>query len=70
MWEIVEVARDNGGSLADTAGYLEIDPRLVEGALRFYGSNREQIDDWFARIQAFNEREERNWRAAREAISG
>jgi uncharacterized protein (DUF433 family) len=70
VWEIVGVARDNGGSVAETAAYLEIEPRLVESALRYYGSNREQIDDWIARIDALNEREEANWRAAREAVSG
>jgi len=70
VWEIVEVARDNAGSVAETAVYLEIDPRLVDSALRYYGSNREQIDDWIARVHAFNEREERAWRAARQAISG
>lgn len=70
VWEIVEVARDNGSSVAETAAYLEIDPRLVESALRYYGSNREEIEDWIARIHAFNEREEANWHAAQEAISG
>jgi uncharacterized protein (DUF433 family) len=69
VWEIVEVARDNGGSVAETASYLEIDPRLVESALRYYGSNREQIDEWIARIRTLNEREESNWRAAHRAIS-
>ena len=70
VWEIVEVARDNGGSVAETAAYLEIDPRLVESALRYYGSNREDIDDWIARIHSLNEREEAKWHAAQEAISG
>lgn len=70
VWEIVEVAKDNDGSVAETATYLEIDPRLVESALRYYGSNREEIDDWIARIHALNEREEANWHAAQEAISG
>lgn len=70
VWEIVEVAKDNDGSVAETAAYLEIDPRLVESALRYYGSNREEIEDWIARIHALNEREESNWRAAQEAIAG
>ena len=70
VWEIVEVAKDNGGSVAESAAYLEIDPRSVESALRYYGSNREEIDDWIARIHSLNEREEANWQAAREAISG
>lgn len=69
VWEIIEVAKDNDGSIADTAAYLEIDPHLVESALHYYGSNREEIDDWIARMHAFNEREEAKWRAAQEAIS-
>lgn len=69
VWEIVEVAKDNGGSIAETAAYLEVDPRLVESAIGFYGSNREEIDDWIARAHALNEREEAKWRAAQEAIS-
>ena len=69
VWEIVEVAKDNGGSIADTAAYLEVDPRLVESATGFYGSNHEEIDDWIARTHALNAREEAKWRAAQEAIS-
>ena len=69
VWEVVEVAKDNDGSVADTAGYLEIDPLLVESALRFYGSNREAIDEWIERVHEISEREERAWRAAREALS-
>ena len=65
VWEIVEVAKDNGGSVADTASYLEIDPRLVETALRYYGAYRDEIDDWIERVHALNEREESTWRAAR-----
>jgi uncharacterized protein (DUF433 family) len=70
VWEIVQVAKDNGGSVADTAAYLEIDPRLVESALRYYGAYQDEIDDWIERVQALNEREESTWRAAQEAISG
>lgn len=68
VWEIVTVARDNAGSVPDTAAYLEIDPQLVESALRYYGSNREEIDDWIARNRTLNEREEATWRAAQEAL--
>jgi uncharacterized protein (DUF433 family) len=69
VWEIVEVAKDNAGAVADTATYLEIDPRLVESALRFYGANRDEIEAWIERVHALNEREESTWRAAQEAIS-
>jgi uncharacterized protein (DUF433 family) len=69
VWEIAAVAKDNGGSVADTASYLELDPRLVETALRYYGSYRDEIDDWIERVRTLNEREESTWRAAQEATS-
>jgi len=69
VWEIVDVAKDNDGSVAETAAYLEIDPRLVQSALRYYGARRDEIDDLLARIHTLNEREEAAWRAARAAIS-
>jgi uncharacterized protein (DUF433 family) len=69
VWEVVSVARDNNGSVAETAAYLEIEPQLVETALRYYGANRGEVDEWIARVDDLNEREERTWRAAREAIS-
>ena len=69
VWEIVAVAKDNAGSVEETAGYLEIDPRSVETALRFYGSNKVEIDDWLARVRDLSESEEATWRAARDALS-
>jgi hypothetical protein len=63
------VAKDNGGAVADAAAYLEIGPRLVESALRFYGANRDEIEAWIERVHALNGREQSTWRAAQEAIS-
>lgn len=70
VWEIIEVAKANRRSVLETAAYLEIDPRVVESALRYYGANREEIEAWTNRVHAFNEREETTWRAAQEALSG
>jgi hypothetical protein len=69
VWEIVAVAKDNAGSVEETASYLEIDSRLVETATRYYGSNRDEVDDWMARVRELNEREEAKWRAAQDALS-
>ncbi len=69
VWELVAAAKDNAGSVAETAAYLEIDPRLVETALRYYGSNRAEIDDWLDRVRDLAESEEAAWRAARDALS-
>ena len=69
VWEIVSVAKDNQGSVEETAAYLEIDPRLVETATRYYGANQAEIDDWLARVADLNAGEEAKWRAARDALS-
>ncbi len=68
VWQIIEVAKDNGGSL-EAATYLEIDPRLVETAVRFYGSNSDEIDEWIARAREINERKEAQWLAGQVALS-
>jgi uncharacterized protein (DUF433 family) len=69
VWEIVKVVRDNDGSAAEAAAYLEIEPRLVQLAVGYYGSNREEIDDWIARVHELSEREQAKWRAAQEAVA-
>jgi len=69
VWEIVQVLRDNDGDVAETAAYLEIEPRLVEAALRYYTDQRDEIDSWIARLEEGNRREEERWRAARQAFS-
>jgi uncharacterized protein (DUF433 family) len=68
VWEVVKVFKDSG-SIQEAAAYLEVEPRLVELAIRYYGSNREEIDDWIARVYELSELEESKWRAAREAAS-
>lgn len=69
VWEIVDVAKDNGGSIEQAAAYLEIDPRLVQIAVGYYGSNQDEIDGWIARLRELSEREEARWRAAHAAIT-
>jgi uncharacterized protein (DUF433 family) len=68
VWEVVKVAKDNGGPPPEAASYLEVEPRLIETALSYYGSNREEIDDWIARVHELSELEEAKWRSAQEAI--
>jgi uncharacterized protein (DUF433 family) len=69
VWEVVKVVKDSG-STSEAAAYLEVAPRLVELAIRYYGSNRGEIDDWIARVLELSELEEASWRAAQEAIGG
>lgn len=68
VWEIVKVVKDSS-STQEAAAYLEVEPRLVELAIRYYGSNRQEIDDWIARVIELSELEEARWRAAQEAIA-
>ena len=69
VWEIVKVVRDNDGSTEEAAAYLEIEPRLVQFAIDYYGSNREEIDDWIARVHELSAREHARWLAGQEAIA-
>jgi hypothetical protein len=69
VWEVVKVVRDNEGSVDDAAAYLEIEPRIVGLAVSFYGSNREAVDAWIARVEELSEREEAKSRAAARALS-
>lgn len=68
VWEIVKVFKDSG-SIEEAAAYLEVEPRLVELAIRYYASNREEIDNWIARVYEFSELEEAKWRAAQDVAA-
>jgi uncharacterized protein (DUF433 family) len=68
VWEVVKAVKD-GGSISEAAAYLEVEPRLVELAVRYYGSNRAEIDGWLDRLRELSEREEASWRAAQEAFA-
>jgi hypothetical protein len=41
----------------------------VDVAIRYYAANREEIDDWIARVLELSELEESKWRAAQEVAS-
>jgi len=69
VWEIVETVRHNDDSIARAAAYLEIDALLVEVAIRYYGSNREEVDAWIERVGQIAEEEETKWLRAREALA-
>lgn len=46
VWEVIEVLKDNRGSLKATAQYLGLRPGLVASAASYYAENRDEIDDW------------------------
>lgn len=57
VWEVVETASDNDGSVAETADYLEISPRLVAIAMRYYAAYPKEINDWIAAEHELADRE-------------
>jgi hypothetical protein len=46
VWEVIAAVRDNGGDPAETARYLEMPLRLVRGAIAYYGTHSDEIDQW------------------------
>ena len=46
VWEVIATVRDNDGDAAETARYLEIPLGLVQAAITYYGTYRDEIDQW------------------------
>jgi uncharacterized protein (DUF433 family) len=59
--DIVRSVHD-GGSEADVAAYFELDPRVVETALRYYRDHQDQVDAWIREEDEYAERAEEEWR--------
>ena len=70
VWEVVTVARDNDGDLAETASYLELSLGLVQAAASYYAAYPQEVDERIER----NRREARDahsaFLAARDALTG
>ncbi len=45
VWEVIATVRDNEGSVAEAATYLEVPLGLVQAAVSYYGEYRDEIDD-------------------------
>lgn len=44
VWEVIGTVRDNDGSIALAAQYLQVPTGLVEAAVAYYGEYRDEID--------------------------
>lgn len=44
VWEVIATVRDNDGSPAQAAEYLQVPSGLVEAAVAYYGEYRDEID--------------------------
>lgn len=69
VWEVIAVAHDNDGDMAETAAYLEIPLGLVQAAASYYAAYPHEVDE---RIE-LNRREAQQahaaFLAAQEALS-
>ena len=63
VWEVIATVRDNQGSVAEAAEYLQVPAGLVEAAVAYYGEYCDEIDAEIDR----NEVEYERGRAAAEA---
>jgi len=63
VWEVIATVRDNQGSVAEAAEYLQVPVGLVEAAVAYYGEYRDEIEAEIDR----NEGEYERGRAAAEA---
>jgi uncharacterized protein (DUF433 family) len=59
---IVGLVHGFGGSEAEAAAYLEIDPAVVVEAMRYYDEHRDQIDAWIREENEYSERAYREWK--------
>ena len=56
VWEVIATIRDNNGSIAQAAGYLQVPAGLVKAAVAYYGEYKAEIDREIEFIEAEYER--------------
>jgi hypothetical protein len=66
VWEVAAVYR-SFGDVERTAGWLEQSVSAIEGALAYYDTHRDEIDEWIRRNDEAAEAAERVWRARQAA---
>ena len=69
VWQVVATIRQNERSVEAAAEYLEIPVEHVRACLRYYADFQHEIDEWVARAQAIEAREEANWRRQQELLA-
>ena len=68
VWEVIATIRDNDGSIAQAADYLQVPTGLVEAAAAYYGEYRDEIDEEIALNEAEYERGRASALAAERAL--
>lgn len=68
--EVIQVAKDNGGDLAETSAYLDLPLGLVQAATAYYASYPEEIDARMQRSRREREDAHSTFLATKEALAG
>ena len=69
VWEVVATARENDGDSERVAAWLQISPGLVQAAVGYYGSYRDEIDAEIELNRAEWERGYAAWEAGKRALA-
>jgi uncharacterized protein (DUF433 family) len=67
--DAITTIRQNGGSVEETASYLEIPVEQLEAAARYYGEYKDEVDELIDRSRLAAERERELWRRGQEALA-
>ena len=70
VWEVIATIRDNDGSIAQAADYLQVPTGLVEAAVAYYGEYQDEIDQEIALNEAEYERGRSAAAAGEQALRG
>jgi hypothetical protein len=70
VWEVIAVARDNEGDVAETASYMGLPVGLVQAAAAYYGAYQGEIDERIELNRIEAEEAHRAFLAARDALAG
>jgi uncharacterized protein (DUF433 family) len=68
VWQVMDTVRNSGDSAEEAAEYLGLPVSKVRAAVRYYATNREEVDEFAARATAVAERAESAWRAEQELL--
>ncbi|MGH2732713.1 MAG: DUF433 domain-containing protein [Actinomycetota bacterium] len=68
VWQVIEMVKQAGNSVEETAEYLELPVEKVRACARYYAEYRDEIDEWSAAAASIAEREEAIWRRQQEAL--
>lgn len=66
--DVVTTIRQNDGSVADAASYLEVPAEQIEAAARYYAEYKGEVDELIERAELAAERERERSRRQQEAL--